>query len=350
MQEEVLISVIIPVYNTMEYLEKCLTSIINQTYQNLEIIVVNDGSPDHSSEIISRFADQDHRIKVINQENQGLSGARNHGIEIANGDCILFLDSDDWIDLDTCEVALKTMSDTNADIVMWSYVREYPQSSKTTLLFGKELIQWDENNINQLNRKVIGLVGDELREPQKIDSIITAWGKLYKRNMIGKNRFVDTKLIGTEDALFNVQVFSEAKKVTYIPQAFSHYRKDNGSSLTHLYKKKLVTQWRELYRLMKVHLDEIHAPDLYYHALSNRVCLGLIGLGLNIAEDPSLSLIEKRRELKNILSLPYYKQALSSLEIQFLTMQWKVFFVCAKHKFTSALCFLLYVMNRFRGK
>ena len=98
-----MISVIIPIYNVENYLKKCIESVINQTYKNLEIILVNDGSNDNSKNIIDEYSTIDNRIKVINKENGGLSDARNAGIEIAKGDYITFLDSDDWIELNMYE-------------------------------------------------------------------------------------------------------------------------------------------------------------------------------------------------------------------------------------------------------
>ena len=97
------ISVIVPVYNTESYLKKCIENIINQTFRNIEIILVDDGSTDTSAEILADYALRDNRIIVIHQENQGLSAARNAGMRSAKGEYIMFVDSDDWIDVNTCE-------------------------------------------------------------------------------------------------------------------------------------------------------------------------------------------------------------------------------------------------------
>ncbi|EHB6446001.1 glycosyltransferase family 2 protein, partial [Enterococcus faecalis] len=111
-----LVSVVIPVYNVEKYVEKCLDSVINQTYQNLEIIIVNDGSTDNSLSVCQKKKLSDSRIKLINKENGGLSSARNAGIECAQGEFICFIDSDDWIELDYIEVLLNGMENTNVDI------------------------------------------------------------------------------------------------------------------------------------------------------------------------------------------------------------------------------------------
>ncbi|WP_416145204.1 glycosyltransferase family 2 protein [Planococcus koreensis] len=112
------ISVIVPVYNVQEYLPKCLDSVIGQTYENLEILLVNDGSTDESAEICDRYARMDGRIHVIHQENQGLAAARNAGLEAAAGMYIGFVDSDDWIDLDMYEFLYRLMHEYRADLAM----------------------------------------------------------------------------------------------------------------------------------------------------------------------------------------------------------------------------------------
>lgn len=345
-----LISIIVPVYNTENYLEKCLYSLVNQTYKNIEIIIIDDGSPDNSMNIIQKFVLADNRVKVISQKNQGLSGARNTGMNNANGDYIMFIDSDDWIEIDTCEKAINASEKYNADVVFWPYIKEFSDLQKNNYLFDKTEIIWSEKNINQLSRRMVGLVGDELANPQSIDNLVTAWGKLYKKSVIGDVRFTDTKIIGTEDALFNIEVFLGINSAVYIPDLLSHYRKDNESSLTHNYKKKLVSRWREMYSRIKFLLDRNDMSREYYDALKNRICFGLIGLGINLAEDKKMSFKEKKKEIYNILSMKHYQIALKDLDFSYLPIQWKVFFKLAKNNNALLLLWLLKIMDYLRKK
>lgn len=345
-----LISIIVPVYNTENYLEKCLYSLVNQTYKNIEIIIIDDGSPDNSMNIIQKFVLADNRVKVISQKNQGLSGARNTRMNNANGDYIMFIDSDDWIEIDTCEKAINASEKYNADVVFWPYIKEFSDLQKDNYLFDKTEIIWSEKNINQLSRRMVGLVGDELANPQSIDNLVTAWGKLYKKSVIGDVRFTDTKIIGTEDALFNIEVFLGINSAVYIPDLLSHYRKDNESSLTHNYKKKLVSRWREMYSRIKFLLDRNDMSREYYDALKNRICFGLIGLGINLAEDKKMSFKEKKKEIYNILSMKHYQIALKDLDFSYLPIQWKVFFKLAKNNNALLLLWLLKIMDYLRKK
>lgn len=114
-----LISIIVPVYNVEQYLSRCVDSLVNQTYHNIEIILVDDGSPDRSGEICDEYAKKDKRVKVIHQSNGGLSDARNTALDIAKGDYLMFVDSDDWIEKKTCEILNRLASDYKADTVIF---------------------------------------------------------------------------------------------------------------------------------------------------------------------------------------------------------------------------------------
>lgn len=342
-----MISIIVPVYNTEKYVEQCIHSLVNQTYQDLEIIVVNDGSSDNSETIIKNLQKTDKRIQLITQENQGLSGARNTGLSFANGQYVMFVDSDDWLDNNACEILLKAAKKNHSDVVLFPYIREYLNNSKETLLFNNDSCFVDDLVI-QLRRRFVGLTDEELAHPEIIDNIVTAWGKLFKRSVAQGVYFVDTKDVGTEDLLYNVQLFWNVKSAVYISDTFYHYRKDDMSSLTHCYKKDLVFRWQHLYSLIEMELREHQVTPDFYEALSNRICFGLIGLGLNLAEDKSMKHAEKVRELRKILLMDHYRSALSRLPIQNLPAKWKPFFYFAKHGQANSMFMMLSVMNILR--
>lgn len=339
-----MISIIIPVYKTERYLRQCMDSVCGQSYRDLEIIAVNDGSPDGSRAILEEYQARDSRIRVINQENAGLSAARNAGLAIASGEYLLFLDSDDWMDTDTCEKAVASAKEHHADIVMWSYYREYGKQHFITSILGAEPKVFRSGEAEQLYRRIVGPVGDELQCPQQIDRLVTAWGKLYRREVIADTLFVDTKVIGTEDCLFNVQVFSRADTVVYLPDEMNHYRKDNESSLTTGFDPKLADKWAENYRRINAYLKENGAADVYFQALSNRICCGLIGYCLRL--DNAASFTEKKRDLNRVLEKEHYKSALSQLDTSQMPIHWKLFFYNAKHRHTCQLVLLTHSMKK----
>ncbi len=144
-----MISIIIPVYNAGKRLETTIKSAINQTYQDIEIVCVDDGSVDNSLDILQNFAKTDCRIKVIHQNNMGVSAARNRALIEATGEYIMFLDSDDWLERDACEVALNKLGSADVDIVMWPYIRECGDQSLPKEIFRQE-IYFNEEDVKKL--------------------------------------------------------------------------------------------------------------------------------------------------------------------------------------------------------
>ncbi len=342
------VSVIIPVYNVEKYLPRCLESVINQTYAELEIICVNDGSPDNSSAILEEYAKKDGRITIINQQNKGLSGARNTGIDAATGDYIVFLDSDDWMDEETLVAAVAKAED--ADTVMWGYVREFAEKSIEKKIFDGDR-SFDESETRVLHRRLTGLTGEELSNPENTDALVTAWGKLYTASIIKSNnlQFVDTKIIGTEDLLFNMYYFGFAKKCFFIDKPFNHYRKDNETSLTRSYKSKLFSQWSELYSRIRKYLNDNSLDETFHKALDNRICLSMIGLGLNeLCNKESHG--KRIKNLKKILSSEQYKKAFANLEFAYFPIHWKLFFVFCKKRNAFLVYLLLNAMQMMIGK
>lgn len=350
MENKKLISIIIPVYNSEKYLPECLQSVIEQTYTNLEIIVINDGSTDNSLKIIEKYREMDNRVICISQGNQGVSAARNNGLLHKTGEYVMFLDSDDWLERTTCEKALDVLEKQNADIVLWGYIKEYPHSAKPVQYFGKQMRVWKNGTEKEVLRRIVGPIEEEMSVPQMVDSMVTVWGKLYRTDIIENISFVDLEIIGTqEDVLYNMDAFYRTKVVVYSPDTYLHYRKDMGS-LTHCYKKNLPLQWRELYHRIHIKLDEWNLPKVYYQALENRICLALIGLGLNIAEDESLSQKQREMELKSILNMPHYKSAFEQLNLKYIPLIWKPFFIFAKYRRVILLVWMLRIMERMRKR
>ena len=347
MKQKPLVSIIIPVYNVEKYLSQCLDSVLNQTYTDIEIICVNDGSNDGSGEILNDYVARDNRIKIINIENQGLSNARNVGFQHSKGEYVVYIDSDDWVDANTIEVALNAALERNADVVLWNYIKEYTDLSVPVRVF-EENREYKGSGFVQLYRQLVGLTGKMLRKPAQCDSISTAWGKLYKASIIKNNniQFVDTQIIGTEDLLFNAEYFRFCESAVSLSDMFNHYRKQNSESLARRYKPRLYEQWAELQRrLYLVCGDKVFLAE----SLSNRVALSFIGLGINEMLSP-LSLRTKYKKLKMILSTQEYKKALASLDLTFMPIHWKIFFISARCRLMLSVLLLLYAMTLITGK
>ena len=341
MNNQPLISVIIPVYNVEQYLPQCLSSVTNQTYPNLEIICVNDASTDGSLEILNQYEENDRRVRVIEKQNEGVSRARNVGLQSANGEYVMFVDADDWIETDTCEKALAAMNNNEADVVMWSYVSEYGVTNSRKTIFPDYCVFERQEILNRLHRRFIGIVGEELEHPELADAICPVWGKLYKRGLIVHSgaAFIDLAEIGTyEDGMFNLEIFFYANKVVYLNQCLYHYRRSNTTSVTSAYREKLFGLWQNLYKRMEQYIQEKNLPAIYNEALKNRIALGVLGLTLNVSSAQK-SFLEKRRELREILKSEKYHTALKLLDISGMPKKWKLFYGCAQYGNASALLF-----------
>ena len=345
-----LISVIVPVYNVASYLKQCLDSIINQSYDQLEIILINDGSTDDSLEICKEYQQLDSRIKLINQENKGLSGARNTGIDIAKGQYILFVDSDDWIDLDTCKFLIENVKSTHADVVLFSYRKEFSNYTEEKFILENNLF-FNESESRKIHRRILGLFQYELARPENADSIVTAWGKLYKATIIKDNKiyFTDCKQIGTEDLLFNAFVFKYVKSISNIHQCLYHYRKNNLSSLTSVYKSRLVVQWDRLYSILEEFLKNERLDESYQEALQNRISLSIIGLGLNELYSAN-SFFKKYSNIKHILNSKRYRDAIKNLKLVYFPLHWKLFFFFAKYDMPFPLFLMLLAVQKMIKK
>ena len=344
-----MISIIVPVYNVAPYLPKCLDSLINQTYRDLEIICVNDGSTDGSLAILKEYAKVDERIKIINQPNQGLSGARNTGYQHALGEWTMYVDSDDWMDIHCCETLINEIA-SSTDLCFFNYIREFKKSSVPQSIFEEERIDFKEDNIKSLYVRLIAPTVKELAHPEKLDSLSTAWGKLYRTSIIREHniQFVSTKEIGTEDLLFNVYYFTWIKEAAYLPNPFYHYRKSNITSLTKLYKPRLSEQWQLLFSKIEDWIKPMNRPDLI-EALQYREALSLIGQGLNITFSEK-SFLAQYQELKDLILSEKYKKAIQHLPLNYFPIHWKLFYGMAKFRNVGGVLCLLKIMKSLLSK
>ena len=340
------VSIIVPVYNVERYLRQCLDSLVDQTYQNIEIICVDDGSTDASSEILTEYALKNSKVRVIRQENSGLSVARNVGFSFATGEYVMYVDSDDWIDVCACEKAVFKAEEHAADLVMWPYIREFPNRSAPKVIFSEEKT-FHAAECRELQRRMVGLLGTELAHPENADALCTVWGKLYLRELIAQNdiHFTDLQRIGTyEDGLFNLHYLAHVKNATYIPDYLSHYRKNSG--MTSKYRKELAAQWKNLFSDMRGYIEKGGYGSDFEQALNNRISLSIIGLGLNAV---ALTNRKALAEIRNILSDKEYRAAVKTLPMRYFPPHWWTFFACCKLNFASGVFLLLKCMERIKG-
>ena len=250
------ISVIIPVYNVEQYLEKCLDSILNQTYKNIEIILVNDGSIDKSGLICDEYSRKYNNIKVFHKENGGVSSARNLGIDNATGQYLAFIDPDDYIDVNMYEILVEKIVETNSDIAMCSfvYVKEneniVEDNSDETLVFDKEeVLRRYYTAIKPFNASFL-------------------FNKLFKKELFKEVR-LDTELIIQEDTEVLLRIFNNISSIVYVGIPLYFYLIREGAATEGKISKGKLTTDISLFKIYKY--TEENLPKYKSNALANYV-------------------------------------------------------------------------------
>lgn len=339
-----MISIVVPVYNVEKYLSHCLDSLIGQTYRDLEIICVNDGSTDGSQEILERYAEKDKRIIVVNKDNQGPSEARNEGVRHCSGEWLMFVDSDDWLEMNCCDKILP--KDNDIDLVVFSYIREFKTSSSPKRFLGNKNRTFKGQELEWLYERFIAPNGNELKYPANLDSLSTVWGKIYKTKIVKDNniQFISTETTGTlEDLLFNVEYFAYIGKAFYISDSLYHYRKATTGSIAYTYKPDLHEKWQYAFKEFNRCIDA-NSHTWITDALERREALCLFGLGLNITFSCK-SWFEEYRMLNEILTSDWYSNAIALLDTSQMPLHWRCFYGMARKKHATVLLLMLRFIN-----
>lgn len=232
------ISIIVPVYNSSQYLEKCIESILNQTFKNFELILVNDGSTDHSGKICDAYATQDHRVRIIHKQNGGVSSARNAGLRLVKGEYICFVDGDDWIFEDMLLNLNQLSKRTKSDITVCSHFREINGS---VVYHNKENVILEMNNIEAMKQL---FTGKYFR--------FAVWGKLYKASCFQNIQYPENRRL--DDLPTTYKIFANANKVTFTSYPGYVYLLRENSIITSKYNEQkldVFVSWDEIITYMK---------------------------------------------------------------------------------------------------
>ena len=346
------ISIIVPVYLSEPFLNSNFNNLTKQSYKNLEIIYVNDGSPDSSAELCDEFARLDNRVKVIHQENTGAAEALNIGLRNATGTFMMFLDADDWIELNTCELAINAILENEVDMVFWPSIKEYKSKSVPVLPFFKDHFKFKGKDISFLRRRMIGLVKEELVNPMGTDAFNAGWGKLYRSEIIKNNniKWTDTKRVGSSDVLFNAQLMPFVNSAYHMNIYLHHYNKDNPNSLTKTYNDTLQEKFSNLFNELKIVIEKKYSKsedyNLFLKALNNRITLSIINIGLGYVKNGMST--EGLKKFKILILSNRYQKSLKEFQTNYLPIHFRMFFLCCKYRLFFSAYFLLYIMQRLR--
>lgn len=323
------ISVIVPVYNAEQYLDKCIGSILGQTYADLELILINDGSRDSSGTICDRWAEKDSRVKVIHQENQGVSAARNAGLDAAAGEYIGFVDADDEIAPETYETVMRHIGDH--DIAMWDAVTVWSDGRRepdTIPMLGTDCTITRNDWTPELLGQMAGAI----------------WRCLYKSECISDIRFPQG-IKFSEDRLFNLYAMGRCSSLRYIKMPF-YYRLMHSESAVHRYHDDYFEACKLAHKaLMQALKQEWHNEAGYVQVYNQQLISGALSAIHNYFYKTSpLTSAEKRRKVRMLCQDEYLQDVLSKTEN--IDLRGKLM----KYKAVPALCLLAQLANKKHGR
>lgn len=328
-----LITVVIPVYNVGTYLGKCVKSVVNQTYKNLQILLIDDGSTDGSSDLCDDIAFSDSRIQVIHKSNSGLGLTRNVGINNAKGKYIIFVDSDDYLSKDLIENLYLGIKKDKSEICIAGFTRV---DNRGTMLYQEKYEERNiigSKNVKSIFEKMLGSL------PEKHDSIKpSVWSNLYSVNIIKKFdlKFVSERKIISEDIIWNAQYFNKINKVQFISSCGYFYRYNN-SSLSQSYKHD---RFRKIIFLYNILLTLINKDSLSKDALLRAQKQLFINVRSCIVQERQMRFSQQVKDIKEMVNNNDLILVLQEYPIQRLHIKQKVFVTLLKNKDFFAISLL----------
>jgi glycosyltransferase involved in cell wall biosynthesis len=329
------ISIIVPVYKVEEFLGRCVDSLVNQTYRNIEIILVDDKSPDKCPEICDALAKTDSRIKVIHKEkNEGLGFARNTGIDNASGDYILFIDSDDYLSLKTCEITKAKLDETKSDICCFCCADIYKDKIVNNTVTENELIFENDEIITSFLPRCIA--SDESSGESEIG--ISANMVLYKASLFetGTLRFVSEREFVNEDLLFRIELCKYVKKAIVLPDNLYFYFHNSGT-LTTNYKENRFEASCKIFNKVNAMIEDLNCRELYIRNIRYLMLNTMVSIKMEVAKYGFSSI----KTIKEICNSETLIDALKQYNISDMPTSYKLFFNKLKAKRAFAVFILV---------
>ncbi len=338
------VSIIIPAYNSEKYLKRCINSICNQTYKNIEIIIIDDGSTDDTFNICEEYAKRDDRIKFIHKKNEGVSVARNRGIKSANGKYIMFVDSDDWIENNAVEICIKYMEDYNAQIGQFNYYFSHNDKEIKRESFITDIILAGEKEKNEIECDILF---PYFNKKVKYGKIRGCWSKIFlTKFLIDNNIKFQENLSIQEDTVLFLQAINKVNTIIFFNEYLYHYFQ-NGESVTKKYDDNKLTKNEATIKVINKLFEKNKnkklkkAIQLLYWELLLSAILTQIYNEKNISKYK-----DKKNLLKKVLKKQAYKNAMKLNTIKFLNFKQKIIFLLLKLK----CYYIVYILTKIKNK
>lgn len=334
------VSIIIPVYKVEKYLSRCMDSILNQTLKNIEIILVDDKSPDKSPQMCDEYTKVDKRIKVIHKPvNEGLGFARNTGLSMAQGEYVAFIDSDDFVTLDYFETLYNLAKQQEYDTVYSEFNNQYYPGYT---IIEKPEAEYHNKDVETL---MLDMIGPEPSFPSDVKFQVSSCKALYAKAVIDANnlRFKSERDFISEDLLFNLEFLKCCQKVKYVPLRLYYYCL-NGASLSHTYKPEI---WTKLQKMLSgIHeLKSVFSNQEEFNLRIQRLTIFYVRGALSSELFQNKQNPSKRKTVTRILSDKVVAEALKSYPGNSLPWKHRLFFYALKYKSYSAIYSLLFLQH-----
>lgn len=352
-------SIIIPIYKVQKnYLIQCIESVLNQSLKQIEVIIVQDGCEDALREICSRYASVDNRIKIIYQNNSGVSVARNRGISSANAEWIMFLDADDWLEKNACSDIYEVISDIDnnqIDIIQFFSAKSYQDREVIfDYKFGEQTIfRGDDVNDRIYLLKRIIQPSNFYRKTRSGDTIYHIWDKVFKKSFLTANNIsfpIGVRL--SEDKIFVYDCIKSFKGLYIYNNVLHHYR-ESSSSVKHSFSVSLDKDRIELFKLLK---DRIENDKLVKGELENDLnCFIVAGTGEVVIRkyyhpQYSVSFTERRKSAITFCKVPIISSALHSVHVKKLSIKSAIVVILLRCKLFKALSIIFRIIDKIRER
>ena len=345
MEKKEKVSVIIPVYNTGKYLMQCVDSVVKQTYKNLQIILVDDGSTDDSGNMCDKIAQKDNRIQVIHKQNEGLGLTRNKGLEYVEGRYVTFLDSDDWFLQDHIEMLMQSALNSNADLVIGSRTKFFSDKKETFKQL--DLSLYGEFSGEDIKTKVLPeIISASPNSNNDLGIPMSVCFNLYSSDIITKNKilFPSERYCVSEDFFFNYKYIRNCQKVVIIKE-YGYIYRNTPMSISHSFNEEQISRVFNFYTEAKklVFEDEISNDTKLrvYRCTLSKIRSLLIRLVTS-----SVTYNNKIKIIKKIVSNQQTKEILSKFDYRIYPLKLRFFTICLKYERTRMIYFLLTIRKK----
>lgn len=339
-----IVSVVLPIYNVEKYLNRCVESVVNQSYKNLEIILVDDGSPDNCPALCEDWAKKDSRIKVVHKENAGLGYARNTGIENATGEYICFFDSDDYIALDAIEKAYSCISENEAEMVLFGFcnVDSSGKIKKCTIPKTQKKLYCH----SEVQSYVLpNLIAPDPTTGERTNLWMSAWVCMYSMEAIqrGQWKFVSERQYISEDVYSLLFLYKGLKSVAILSEALYYYC-ENGNSLTHTYRQDRYDRIKSCYDACINACDKLNYNQDIKDRLAFQYVSNTIG-ALKLIVTAECSKKEQKELVKEIITDKHLQTVVQKMNTSKESLPRKILFTAMRRK----MCGVVYSLVKIKS-